>query len=236
MGRTVKAVATGGLSEVARKAKAKISAANSRGSGSSNLQPRISQAAASANLAKDIAKGQELLGGDFKEGNLDRIDAGRGADISSVIEGRRAALGGFSAEANQALRDRAGQGIDRGTQSALRSLRGIQGASGVRGASAAAQQGRQLSAGQAAKANAERDLLIRNVDQKGKALSAFEQSVGGAEETEQQRNLFNIQQRQKEIAGRQAAGLGFAQLGVTERTGAASANIAGSAASSGGKK
>ena len=183
---------------------------------------------------KILKKGQELLGKDFEEGNLGRLEAGRSGDISQVIEARRANLGGLSAQENQALRERATQGIDRGTQTALRQLRGIQGASGVRGATAAAQQGRQLAAGQSAKAQAERDLLLQNVAQKDKALSAFEESVGGAEGTEQQRELFNIQQRKAEIAGRQTAGLGFAQLGITERTGAQAANVAAASAASGG--
>ena len=187
-------------------------------------------------IARDVKRGQEVLGSDFAAGSLGRLETGRSADVSSVVEGRRAALGGFSSEESQALRERAGQGIDRGTQTAVRQLRAQQGASGVRGASAAAQVGRQLSAGQSAKAQAERDLLIQSVGQRGKALSAFEGSVAGAEQGEQQREMFNIGQTQAETLGRQAAGLGFAQLSTLERTGKRSADAAAASGQSSGKK
>lgn len=199
-------------------------------------RPVFTQKFTSENLAADIKKGQELLGKDFAEGNLGRLEEAPSADITSIVEARRQGLKGLSSEENQALRERASQGIDRGTQTALRQLRGIQGASGVRGATASAQAGRQLSAGQAAKAQTERDLLIRNVEERQKGLEAFESTVTGTEEAKQQRELFNIQQRKSEIAGRQTAGLGFAQLGVTERTGASAANVAAASAAGGGGK
>lgn len=238
IGRAAKSVVSSPLSLLGGGG-ASIAAAQGAGGGQgAGGVTRVSQSFASENLAKDIAKGQEVLGKDFQEGSLGRIDANRSADMNQVVEARKAGLGGLSAEENQALRERASQGIDRGTQTAVRNLRGIQAASGVRGASAASQVGRQLSAGQSAKAAAERDLLIANVDRKQQAVGALEQSVTGAEATEQDRSIFNLKQQQAEKFARQSAGLGFAQLGVTERTGAQAANVAAASAAqgSGGKK
>lgn len=186
-------------------------------------------------LVSDVAKGQELFGKEFKEGALGRLDVERTADVSDVIKRRRAGLEGLSAEENQALRERAGKGIERGTQTALRQLRGIQGARGVRGGSAVARQTGVLRAGIEAKAGVERDLFIANIAQKRQALGAFESSILGAEATERAGSIFNLEQRGRETAGRLTAGLGFAGIASAERTGIRSAAAAG-AAGGGSKK
>ena len=192
-----------------------------------------------AAIEADIKAGEEGLGANFKEGALGRLDTERSADVKDIIERRRAGLEGISAEENQALRERGSQAIDRGSQTALRQLRGRQASSGVRGATAGAQQASVLQAGQAAKANVERDLLIKNIDAKRQGLSDFEGSVLGAEERGQGKTLFNLEQKQRETFGRLSSGLGMAQLGVQERgsqrgVGIAQANAA--AAGKGGKK
>lgn len=198
-----------------------------------------SSAQAKTDIISDIKIGEGLLGKDFKEGNLDRLSTAPSADMADIIARRKAGLEGLSAEENQALRERGSQEIDRGSQTALRQLRGLQGASGVRGASAVAGQANILQAGQSAKAGVERDLLIQNVNQKREALSGLEQTVQGAEADQLGREQFNIGQREKEIAGRQAAGLGFAALGATERGSQRGVSVAlanAKAAGSGGKK
>lgn len=186
-------------------------------------------------ITEDIRRGEEELGVHFKEGSLGRLDAGRSADVSSIVESRRAGLQGLSAEENQALRERASQSIDRGSQTALRQLRGSQGISGVRGGTAGAQQATVLAAGQQAKGRAERDLLIQNVEAKRQALGDFEATVTGAEATEQERSLFNIGQKGKEQFGRLSSGLGFAQLGVQERAAARGVSVAQSNVAAAGK-
>lgn len=201
--------------------------------------PKANEAEARAALKRDIATGKELFGGDFKEGNLGRLSTERSAEMADIIARKKAGLEGFSSEEAQALRERGGQEITRSTQTALRQLRGLQGASGVRGASAVAGQAGILQAGQAAKANVERDLFIQNINQKRQALGDLESSVSGQEALSRQAEIFNIGQKSKEIAGRQASGLGFAALGATERASQRGVGVAlanAKAASSGGKK
>ena len=165
----------------------------------------------------DIVKGQETIGKEFAEGKLGRLDAGRSTEMTDIIAKKKAGLGGITAEENQALRDRGVQGIQRGTQTALRQLRGFQGASGVRGGGAVTQQAGILKSGIQSQANVERDLLLKNIDAKRTALSDYEASVTGAEATEQERSLFNINQVNRETFGRLSSGLGYAQLGVADR-------------------
>ena len=186
----------------------------------------------------DIAKGQETLGKEFSEGSLGRIDAGRSQNIQDIIASKKARLSGFTAEENQALREKGVSSINKSTQTALRNLRGFQGATGVRGGTAGSQQLNILKSGIQSKANVERDLFLQNIEEKRRNLQDFEASVTGAEATEQERNLFNIDQANKEKFGRLSAGLGYAQLGVTERAserGVAIAQQNLKAESSGGK-
>ena len=142
-----------------------------------STDPRAGLSAGTRTILQEAEAGKATLGAEFEEGALGRLDAGRTADISQVIEGRRAALGGLAAPEAQALRERAVQGIQRGTQTALRQLRGQQAGAGVRGASATAQQAQVLGAGQQAQANVERDLFLQNIQAKREGLSAFETSI-----------------------------------------------------------
>ena len=201
--------------------------------------PEVDIAKTTKTLKGDIKAGQELFGGDFQEGKLGRLETGPSSDVQDIIARRKAGLEGLSAEENQSIREKGSQSIDRSTQSSLRQLRGIQGASGQRGGSAVANQARILQAGQGAKANVERDLAIQNIGVKRDALGAAEGSILGAEAQTRENTLFNINQKNKEASGRQAAGLSFAQLAATERgsqrgVGIAQANAR--AAGGGGKK
>lgn len=189
-------------------------------------------------IQKDIERGEAQLGKEFEEGALGRLDVARSADLASIIEQRREGAKGLSSEEAQALRERGTQEIDRGTQTALRQLRGRQGISGVRGAAGVAQEVNVLGAGQQAKAQSERELLIKNIEAKRQGLGEFEESLTGAESSEEARRLFNLEQQQKEKFGRLSSGLGFAQLGVQERAsirGVAAAQSNVQSAAGGGK-
>lgn len=190
----------------------------------------------SKSVLADIKAGKLLLGKDFEEGSLGRAQEARSGNIDAVIAARKAALGGLTAEENQALRERGKQGIKRGVQTSLRQLRGIQGASGVRGASAASQQANILMAGQAAGANVERDLFLKNIEAKRAALGDFETSVRSAESEEVERQRANIDLGSREKFGRLAAGLGFSALGVAERSGTKAADAARASGGGGGGK
>ena len=206
---------------------------------SSTIIPKVAKPTITETLKADITTGQELFGGGFAEGKLGRLETGPSADVQDIIARRKSALGGLSAEENQAIRERGSQSIDRSTQSSLRQLRGLQGATGVRGGSALANQARILQAGQGAKANVERDLAIQNIGVKREALGAAEGSILGAEAQTRENTLFNIRQRNKEATGRTTAGLSFAALAATERAGIRGVGIAkanAAAAGGGGKK
>jgi hypothetical protein len=186
----------------------------------------------------DIVKGQETIGKEFAPGKLGRLDAGRSTEMTDIIAKKKAGLSGISAEENQALRERGKQGIQRSTQTALRSLRGFQGSRGVRGEGAITQQAGILKSGIQSQANVERDLLLKNIDAKRTALSDYEASVSGAESVEQEKSLYNINQANRETFGRLSSGLGYAQLGVADRAserGVAIAQQNLSAESGGGK-
>lgn len=220
-----------GISPVPGKAAEAAKPSGPRTAGGKAIDPTTQK------ILTDVEAGKEsVLGQEFAPGSLERLDTARSQDVSDIIAKRRAGLEGLSAEENQALRERGSQGITRGTQTALRQLRGRQAASGVRGGTATAQQAAILSAGQQAKAGVERDLFLQNINQKRQALGDFEKSVAGAEQSEEARRLFNIEQQQREKFGRVSAGLGIAQLGVAERAGIQAAQAARSAGRGGGKK
>lgn len=181
--------------------------------------------------------GEELFG----SGRLSRINAGRGGDITDIINRRRAGLEGLSSAENAALKDQAVQGLGEQTQTGLRSLRAAQG--GVSASRAAAQQAGFLKSQDQARAGLERDLLIKNYDIKQQALGSFEDSVRKAEAEELEKQKFNIGQEQSEKYGKLASELGFGQLASGERSALTQESIARAqseatkaAARQGGKK
>lgn len=197
---------------------------------------RQKAASGRAAVEADIKAGERILGKEFEEGSLGRLETDRTTDVKDIIERRRSQLGGLSSEEAQALREKSTQEIDRGTQTALRSQRGRSASLGIRGGSAGASEGRIEGAGIKAKADVERDLLIRNIDERRANLGAFEESVVGAEQRGESREIFNIEQSASEKLGRISAGLGFAQLGVAERSSERGVQAAQASAPSGGKK
>ena len=65
---------------------------------------------------------------------------------------------------------------------------------------------------------------------KREGLGAYESSLTGAEATELEKQKFNIKQAAKEKGIEMAAGMGFGQMGSAERSAAASAQSAVTAA------
>jgi len=167
----------------------------------------------------------------------------RSQDIADIVARRRAQLGGFSPEEQQALREQTLGAIGGTEQTALRQLRGVLGAQGVRGGLAAAQQADVITQAQQARTQLERDVFLQQIAERRRALGAFEQTVTGAEAGEfgreqtaqaafeaisqqvrgetQDKVLFNIQQEQREQFGRLATTFGFAGLDTAERASAA---------------
>ena len=170
-------------------------------------------------MKKDVSRGQEFAKGILGEG-LGRI--GGDPDIQRVIQERRQLAGGLTGQEMQAARDVAGAGISGAGQTQLRALRAAQAGAGVRGATAGAQQAGVISETAQRKSELERDLLLRQRGAKEAGLAGLEASVTGTRQ-------FDIEQAAREKQMLAAGGLGFAQLGVAERSAAAKA------AGSGGK-
>lgn len=121
------------------------------------------------------------------------------ADVMDILKRRKEGLAGLTAEENQALRSRFKQELGVAGQSAQRQLAIQQNRLGVRGATAGAQQQALISQNQIARANAERDLLIKNIEMKQNNLSAYEQSVRQAENDISLNKIRNIELRQSAI-------------------------------------
>jgi hypothetical protein len=153
----------------------------------------------------------------FGEGKLGRIGEQRSTDVADIIARRREALGGMSSTENQAAKDQLFNQVNRDTQTNLRALRGIQGATGQNGGAAVNQQIGVLGAGQSARKDLERDLMLKNIDLRGQALNNYETSVAGAETNEQNQKIFNLDQISREKEGMLTTQFGLAGLGQAER-------------------
>jgi len=190
--------------------------------------PRITamRAAREADWQTGLKRGQEL----FPAESLGRL--GTNSDIQRVMEARRQQAGGISPQEQNLMRAQMMGQIGSANQGALRQLRGVQGASGIQGAAAGAQAADVLRSGQQAMLGAERDIQMQNLLQKRAGINELEQSATGL-------GKFDIGQANKEKMGGIYAGLGEQMLGVSERTGLQSADIAKQQAqvsSGGGKK
>jgi len=159
---------------------------------------------------KDIVKGAQFGESVLGEDGLGRLSEdvdiqetlGRFKDISEQ---------GLSREEVAAERERMSEGVNRSTQTASRRMQALLAKSGVRGASA----GRQLMdievAGAAERASGERDLFLRSEQLKREGLKDFSSRLG-------EMKTFDLGQSAAEKNIILSSGMGFAQMGVSERT------------------
>lgn len=189
-------------------------------------------------LKGDIGSGMSLAEQYIKPGAAGRVGEERSADVADILARRREALGGLSSKEQMAQRDIAKQQIDRQTETARRRLASIQASTGLRGGVAAAQQASVLQEGMMQRSQFEKELFLENERLKRDALSAFESSVTAVEAEERSRKLFNIQQQNREQAGRLQFATSFASILSGERSAdrAAAAQAAAASAQSGGGK
>jgi len=236
-------------------------------------QEKRAQQTAESRIQTGLELGKEIvktgsLGRAKTSTELQRVDTGtvrqgRSSDIADIIAKRREALGGFTGEEQQAQRDIASEQIGRQTETQRRRLQAIQSQQGVRGGTAASQQLDVLTQGVRSRAEFERDLFLENTRMKREALSAFENSVTGAERNEAERQLakadllkfnvgqqareqqlqaeqerFNLQQAANEKQAQMGVGFGFASLvaGDTSSDRAVAAQHAATAAAGSGSK
>jgi len=193
---------------------------------------RAAEAAAKQNKAQltkeqmqaaDIERGRQFALREVAPGSLGRVEEGISTDIQDVIKRRREGLSGLSSEELQGERDVAAQNIARAGETQRRRQQATQAATGVRGATAGAQLGDVAGQAIQQRKEFERDLFLRQADVKRQALQQFEASVTGSEATTLAKQQFNLQQAANEKFAVLSTGLGFAQLGVTERSAAAAA-------------
>lgn len=173
-------------------------------------------------IAEDFAAG-EVFGKDIiGDKALGRLTGGQ-TEADIVRQRRLDALQGFNAPELAAARDKATTQIDRASEGALRRLKASQAASGVRGATASTQQAGLLQDSVEQKANFERELLIQNRGEQKEALDALQTNV-----------QFDLDAQSREKFAQLATGLGFAQIGSTERAAEASKQAQLAAARSSG--
>lgn len=191
-------------------------------------------------LAEGRARGSQLFG----DNSLGRLDEGTNVALKRIMNQRRAqAEQGFSPQEMNAMREQNLSSINQGNQGALRQLQIAQAQSGVRGPMAAAQRAKLLSEQSAQQGGLERDLFLKQIEQKRSGLSDYEQSLANAEQQKLAKQQFNIGQAQREKFGQLSSELGYGSLGAAERAGLLSA-ISGEktaqksleAAQGGGKK
>lgn len=221
---------------------------------------------ASGRIQSDINTGK-AIGQDFlPNGSLGRLSNPGSAGMEDIINKRKAAandpsmqnrineLGnGFNNEELQSYRDTAKRQIDRQTQGSNRQLLASQANNGVSGASAVAQQMQVQQKGVEQRADFERNLfmqqrqaIMEDENQKMNLRNEISSRVNSLESSYQTQaaneatvQKFNLDQAARERFGQLSTALGFAGLGVTERTGvqaADAAKAAGNIGSGGGKK
>ena len=136
---------------------------------------------------------------------------------------------GLSSKEVEAERTQLFSGIDRNVQTSLRGLQGRLAASGVRGASAGRAVTNAALEGASQKTDVERQLFLKSAQTKRQGLQDFSSKLGAVKS-------FDLAQESREKDIVLQAGLGQAQLGVSERSAkaAADAQRQSAQASSGG--
>lgn len=184
-----------------------------------------SASAIQADIKKDIKSGREVGKDLLGPEGLGRL--GEDEDIRGILDRFRSiADEGLSSKEVEAERTQLFSGIDRNVQTSLRGLQARLGQSGVKGATA----GRQITSaalqGAAQKSEVERKLFIQSAQVKREGLRDLSERTGAVK-------TFDLGQRAREKDIELQTGLGFAQLGASERSAQLSAQLAAQAAAAG---
>lgn len=178
-------------------------------------------------MQADIAKGAEFGEAVIGPEGLGRI----GEDPTQQAMAAQAAelAKGFTSEEQLARKEKGLESITSGTQAQSRAAQAALARSGVKGQAAGAQLGQIALGGVAARGNLERDLIIANREAQVQGL----QAQSGIHQQTLESQKFDISQAAKEKDIALQAGLGFAQLGSTERSAAAASQAQVKAAKAG---
>jgi len=153
-------------------------------------------------------------------------------DVQDIAAQRKAQSGGFTPQEMEMMRSDIGKTIGRGMQDSVRAQKSAQGQTGVVGSLAGAQQEGIRREGQEQMADQERGLQIQNIAEKRRSLDSYQDFI-------MDQSKFDIGQHEKERGDILGTGLTQQIMGLAERQGMRSTDVAREAArlqSGGGKK
>lgn len=230
---------------------------------------QFQQAQLEANRARAMNQGRQWGQEMFGHGTMPRLREGRTQEQADMLAQRRGTtavagqrsgatqdvlnryqsqLGGYTAPENAAMRQRSYESFQNQSQTDQRNLQRSQANNFVSGPAAAAQIARLGAANSASAANAERDMMLNDIQNRQNMLDKYAQANAGAEGTEWQRYTdalgneeatgnriqdnersaqeYNNQQYNRETAGQVQAMLGQAGLSSGDWASAAQSAIA----------
>jgi len=177
-----------------------------------------------ADIQRDISKGTAIGKDLIGDKSLGRLTDGQ-ATQDIIQERRLSALDGLNAAELGAARSQSIASIDSASEGALRRLKSSQASSGVRGATATRQQADVGQQGVQQKADFEQNLLLQNRNAQQQALDSLQRNVE-----------FDLDAQSREKFAQLSTGLGFAQIGSSERAAEAAREAQIKSASFAGQK
>lgn len=153
-------------------------------------------------------------------------NGGRSSDMQSVLDRHKAGLEGYTSAESQGFREQAQRGIDTQYKTGMAQSAVAQARGGVRGASAAAQNANLQRARMGEQQTLEQDLFVKNADEKQRRLSAYGDTLTGAEGDEynrmmQSQTAYSNLLSNQETANRDSSKYDLDRL-MAERSGALS--------------
>jgi len=129
------------------------------------------------------------------KGIADRYASGQpSADLQDIMNRYKAGLEGYNSQELNAMREESLQGINADVAAQQRALQKAQARSGVRGAAGVAQLAGVGRQGVNARGNLERDLFIKNADERQRRLGEYSGLVQGVEQQGYERSLGSLGQ------------------------------------------
>lgn len=178
-------------------------------------------------LAGDLRSGRQRGAEVYGEGSLGRLSTDRPEEHSYLLSTYRdLSEKGLNAPQYQALNERRLGEIRGAEQTRLAQQNRNLANSGVRGGAAANIQSQTLRQSQIDRGRASQDMALADVAYRDKARADYANTFGQVRQDEAARQMYNNQQRNKELQGRQAYEFGYASLGAAQR-GAAQKYVAG---------
>lgn len=169
---------------------------------------------------------QEFSGIIKQPGALERIQEARPEEIAQLVQRRKEMAEGLTAPQYSVARQQMMSQQGAAEQQAMRQLARQQTIAGLRGGAATRQSSRLAQQLAQQRAQAEQGLFMADVGEKQRGLAALEQTLGTVTGQEQQRQLFNIEQQQREQLAQQARDLTIAQLAQASALGERQAQAA----------